>query len=59
MERILYAYPKLEKTFAKHSFICPNGHETCDLNPSGYQWFDLTKDDPNYILNESLKARKN
>ena len=39
-------------------FICPNGHETCSINPSGYQWFDLTKDDPNYILNESLKAEK-
>ena len=37
-------------------FICPNGHEICSINPSGYQWFDLTKDDPNYILNESLKA---
>ena len=39
-------------------FICPNGHETCPINPSGYQWFDLTKDDPNYILNESLKAER-
>ena len=39
-------------------FICPNGHEKCDLNPSGYQWFDLTKDDSNYILNESMKAEK-
>ena len=39
-------------------FICPNGHEVCPINPSGYQWFDLTKDDPNYILNESLKAEK-
>ena len=37
-------------------FICPNGHETCSINPSGYQWFDLTRDDPNYILNETLKA---
>ena len=37
-------------------FICPNGHETCSINPSGYQWFDLTKDDPNYILKESIKA---
>ncbi len=26
-------------------FICPNGHETCSINPTGYQWFDLTKDD--------------
>ena len=39
-------------------FICPNGHETCPINPSGYQWFDLTKDDPKYILHESLKAEK-
>ena len=39
-------------------FICPNGHEICPINPSGFQWFDLTKDDPNYILEESLKAEK-
>ena len=37
-------------------FICPNGHEPCAINPVGYQWFDLSNDDPNYILNESLKA---
>ena len=37
-------------------FICPNGHEKCKINPSGYQWFDLSKDDPEYILNESKKA---
>ena len=37
-------------------FICPNGHETCPINPSGYQWFDLTKDDASYILDQSLKA---
>ena len=39
-------------------FICPNGHETCSVNPSGYQWFDLSKDDPEYILDQSLKAEK-
>ena len=39
-------------------FICPNGHETCPINPSGYQWFDLTKDDSNYILEQALKAEK-
>tara|TARA_B100000900_G_scaffold397107_1_gene397092 strand:+ start:2687 stop:3373 length:687 start_codon:yes stop_codon:yes gene_type:complete len=39
-------------------FICPNGHEICSINPSGYQWFDLTNDDPNYILNESIKAEQ-
>ena len=37
-------------------FICPNGHETCPINPSGYQWFDLTKEDPDYILEQSIKA---
>ena len=36
--------------------ICPNGHETCEINPAGFQWFDLTKDDANYILKESKKA---
>ncbi len=39
-------------------FICPNGHERCQINPTGYQWFDLTKEDPNYILEESIKAEK-
>jgi len=39
-------------------FICPNGHEQCPINPTGFQWFDLTKDDPNYILEESIKAEK-
>ena len=39
-------------------FICPNGQEPCKINPSGYQWFDLTKDDPNYILDQSIKAEK-
>ena len=37
-------------------FLCPNGHEPCPINPSGYQWFDLTNDDPKYILNETIKA---
>ena len=39
-------------------FICPNGHEKCVINPTGFQWFDLTKDDPSYILNESRKAEE-
>ena len=37
-------------------FICPNGHEPCSINPSGFQWFDLTKDEPKYILEQSMKA---
>ena len=39
-------------------FICPDGHETCQINPSGFQWFDLTKNDSSYILDESIKAEK-
>ena len=39
-------------------FICPNGHETCPINPSGFQWFDLTKNDKDYILDQSIKAEK-
>ena len=37
-------------------FLCPNGHEKCTINPTGYQWFDLTRDDPKYILEQSRKA---
>jgi phospholipase/carboxylesterase len=37
-------------------FLCPNGHEKCKINPTGYQWFDLTRDDPEYILEQSKKS---
>jgi len=37
-------------------FLCPNGPEKCEINPTGYQWFDLTRDDPEYILEKSKKA---
>ena len=37
-------------------FLCPNGHEKCAINLAGYQWFDLTRDDSNYILEQSKKA---
>ena len=39
-------------------FICPNGHERCSINPTGFQWFDLSKEDPNYILEQSIIAEK-
>ena len=39
-------------------FICPNGHEACPINPSGFQWFDLTKDDTDYILDQSINAEE-
>ena len=37
-------------------FLCPNGHEKCVINPTGYQWFDLTRDHREYILEQSKKA---
>ena len=39
-------------------FFCPNGHEKCEINPGGYQWFDLTKNNEEYILEQSKKAEK-
>tara|TARA_Y100000590_G_scaffold214498_1_gene243177 strand:- start:2319 stop:2975 length:657 start_codon:yes stop_codon:yes gene_type:complete len=45
------------KRFLKNTiFLCPNGHEKCEINPLGYQWFDLSVDDEEYILNKSLNA---
>jgi len=37
-------------------FCCPNGPEKCFINPSGFQWFDLTKEDKNYIIEQSKKS---
>ena len=37
-------------------FLCPDGPEKCAINPTGYQWFDLTNDNPDYILEQSKKA---
>ena len=39
-------------------FLCPDGHEICSINSNGYQWFDSSNDDPNYILEESKKSEK-
>ena len=39
-------------------FLCPDAPERCPINPSGFQWFDLTKEDPQYILEQSIKAEK-
>ncbi len=36
-------------------FVCPNAPEKCKINPSGYQWFDLSQDNEEFILNESKK----
>ena len=33
-------------------FLCPNAHEKCEINPNGYQWFDLSKENEEYILEQ-------
>ncbi len=45
------------RRFLKNTvFLCPNGYEKCSINPTGFQWFDLSKDDQEYILKKSLEA---
>jgi len=39
-------------------FLCPNAPEVCDINPSGYQWFDLSNEKEEIILEKSLVAEK-
>ncbi len=39
-------------------FLCPDADEKCSVNPKGFQWFDLTKEDPQYIIEQSIKAEK-
>ena len=39
-------------------FLCPDGPEACQINPTGFQWFDLSNDDPNYIIEQSYKSEK-
>mgnify|MGYP001392863675 CR=1 FL=1 len=47
------------KRFLKNTvFLCPNGHEKCQINPLGFQWFDLTIEDQQYIIKRSLEAEK-
>ena len=39
-------------------FLCPNAPETCSINPGGYQWFDLSSDKEEIILEKSLEAEE-
>ena len=45
------------KRFLKNTvFLCPNGHQKCEINPVGFQWFDLSRNNEEYILEMSLYA---
>ena len=37
-------------------FLCPNAPEICAVNPQGYQWYDLSSDKEELILEKSLAA---
>ena len=37
-------------------FLCPNAPEICAVHPQGYQWFDLSSDKEELILEKSLAA---
>ena len=39
-------------------FLCPNAPEICAVNPQGYQWFDLSSDKEELILEKSLIAEE-
>ena len=39
-------------------FLCPNAPEICADNPQGYQWFDLTSEKKEIILEKSLVAEE-
>ena len=39
-------------------FICPDGYEKCQINPAGFQWFDLNTEDLKTIIEGSKRAEK-
>ena len=45
------------KRFLKNTiFLCPDGHEVCNINPNGFQWFDLMDQTEDEVLSKSLIA---
>ena len=39
-------------------FLCPNAPEICSIHPQGYQWFKLTTEKEEVILEKSLIAEE-
>ena len=39
-------------------FLCPNAPEVCTVNQLGYQWFDMTAENNEAILEKSLVTEK-
>ena len=39
-------------------FLCPNAPEVCSINSQGFQWFDLSIEKEDVVLEKSLVAEK-
>jgi len=39
-------------------FLCPDAPEVCSINPQGFQWFDLSSEKEDIILEKSLVAEE-
>jgi phospholipase/carboxylesterase len=39
-------------------FLCPNAPEVCAVSPQGYQWYDLSSEKEDIILEKSLLAEE-
>ena len=39
-------------------FLSPNAPEICNINPQGYQWFDLSSDKEELLLEKTLVAEE-
>lgn len=45
-----------QSTLPEVIFLSPHAPEACSMNPSGYQWFDLTSTDPAVLWSKILVA---
>jgi phospholipase/carboxylesterase len=45
-----------QSTLPEAIFLSPHAPEACSMNPSGYQWFDLTSTDPVVLWSKILVA---
>ena len=45
-----------QSTLPEAIFLSPHAPEACSMNPSGYQWFDLTSTDPAVLWSKILVA---
>ena len=57
MEQILmicFQLPHIGKDFCQMLFYIPNAPNPCQVNPAGFEWFDLMQTNNDKITQESL-----